>query len=48
MVTTLEQLTYSAGLFIPVAINAVPTIVAEANLNFLHSHLNITMDARPT
>lgn len=35
MATTLAQLAYSAGLFVPVAINSVPTLVAEANLGFL-------------
>lgn len=35
MATTLAQLAYSAELFVPVAIDYVPSIVADANLAFL-------------
>lgn len=47
MAATLEQVTATAALFVPVATQHVPSLVAKGNLDFLKKMMNVEMHKRP-
>lgn len=46
MAATLEQITATAALFVPVETRGVPWIVAQANLDFLNKMMDVQMPKR--